>query len=318
MRNGKVKRYAHVLDIPEGVSGSVRVTHKHYPAGQKLQTGNIRTALFGQKIQNLRFDQPTRWHELSEEGQGVWMTDLPIEQRQCDELIRHATGHVLVGGLGLGYAVVALAARKRVKAITVVEKSEDVIALTWEATKAAVEKIRPGLSLSIVHEDLFTYLGAGREAPGIEWPLYTWALFDIWQMDGETCFHDVVVPLRRLADGIVRKVECWNEDVMRGQLFQGLMTRRLMLESGDPEFAAMVSLDMLCDAKIPSQYLAWAVPFWEWYREYGRAATMDKSLVNFVMARYAKEYGRPECNDGRNVLWHARPQVAAALRAASV
>lgn len=307
MKIGRDKKYNGVLDIPEGDSGPVRVRHKIYPAGTKLDTTSLRGALFGQRGPKVTFAEETRWHELSEEGQGVWMTDLPIEQRQTDELIRHATGHVLVGGLGLGYAVVALAARKRVKSITVVERSADVIALTWEPTRARVAAMRSDLPLACVQADLFAYLGEKRHLPVELWPLFTWGLFDIWQMDGETVFHETIVPLRRLADGIVRKVECWNEDVMRGQLFQALATRRMMLES--PEFSKDVSLDTLCNDKIDSVYIKWAAPFWQWFRDFG--TTADKATVDFVMTRYAAEYGHPEFNDGRDLLERAQPRKPA-------
>ena len=138
MRIGTKKFYAGALDIPAGKSKGVEVKRIQKPAGTTLKSGNLRTSMFGQKSENLVFDEPTVWHELSEKGFGVWMTDLPIEQRQTDELIARSSGRVLVGGLGLGYAVVALAARSKVKEIVVVEKNPVIIKLVWDATVARI------------------------------------------------------------------------------------------------------------------------------------------------------------------------------------
>lgn len=295
MKVGRFRKYAGVLDIPEGTSGEVTLKHKVYPPGTVLQSGNMRTLIFGRQTgEELKFEEETRWHELSENGHGVWMTDLPIEQRQMDELVRHATGNVLVGGLGLGYAVVALASKKRVQSITVVERSADIIKLVAPSTLQKVEAIRPGLLVKIVHNDLFTFLTEVRDTVPSAWPMFTWALFDIWQGDGETTFHEMVVPLRRLAHGIVRKVECWNEDVMRGQLLSGLAMRRMLLTHLEAP-----TLDQLCDDR-SDIYVKWAVPFWRWYRDHG--AEVSPAFVDFVASRYVQEYGRPECKDGLDVL----------------
>lgn len=284
MRYGRQRKYDGILDIPEGTSGDFSITHDVKPAGTELLSWNPRVALFGQRGESVTYAEPTRWHTLRE-GDGIWMTDLPIEQRQMDDLVRSASGRVLVGGLGLGYAVVALAAKPRVKEIVVVEKSRDVINLVWPWTVQRVADLQlPCQKLTIANADLFDYLKVTPDR-------YPWGLFDIWQGDGETTFHTMVVPLRKLAYGIVRRVECWNEDVMRGQLLQGISTRRHMLDAG-AVFADMLSLDTLCDRKDRSIYTAWARPFWEWYRDYGR--TSDRTVVTRVMATYAQSYGRPE------------------------
>lgn len=293
MRVGRVRRYAGVLDIPEGVSGPVQIHHKVLPAGT-IETGSFRSSVLGgQKSESVTFEHETRWHELTEEGQGVWMTDLPIEQRQFDDIIRFSTGDVLIGGLGLGYAVLALAMKKRVQSITVVEKSSHVINLVWAATLAAVQKVRPDLKVTLVHADLFEYLVELRETPGPA-PRFTWAVYDIWQSDNETTFHRFVVPLRRLSEGMVRKVECWNEDVMRGQLQVSLRTVRAMLESEWPSFIEMADLKLRCESD--DLYLKWARPFWQWYRDH--AATVSKEMMDWALDGYVRGYGHANLHDG--------------------
>lgn len=288
MKQGRKQFFDHVIDIPEGTSGKVTIRHLLKPAGTKLRSGTLRTAMFGQKDKEITYPEPTRWHELSEDDHGVWMTDLPIEQKQMDALIEKAHGRVLVGGLGVGYAVVALAQKPRVKSITVVEHNADVIKLVWDATMATVAKQAkvPGrVTCEIVHADLFDYLKQ-RTA------FFQWGLFDIWQSDGEHTFHTTVVPLRKLADGMVRQVECWNEDIMRGQLMQGLHSRMFLLKLPQVEGTGDwgLSLDALCE-DTDNVYMAWAVPFWRWYRDHGQS--LDHDTLNYAMQRYVICYGQP-------------------------
>jgi hypothetical protein len=291
-------RYAGALDIPAGTSGKVSVEHVTRPAGTTLRSGNIRTAMFGQTADKVTYPEATRWHKLVEDDYGTWMTDDPIEQRQMDELIRTARGgRVLVGGLGLGYAVVALARRPHVTAITVVERSADVIGLVWAATVRRVQEITEGgimPTLTVVHMDLFEYLRSlpATTAKGKRLP-FTWALYDIWQADGETTFHTTVVPLRKASVGRARTVVCWNEDVMRGQLFQGLTSRRFYLtpEVQEQFKGQAPTLEQLCTVR-ENKWHDWAVPFWCWYRDY--AHTLQPTTVDWIMARYVVDYGRPD------------------------
>ena len=104
-----------------------------------------------------------------------------------------------------------------------------------------------------------------------------------------------MVPLRKLADGMVRTVECWNEDIMRGQLMQGLHSRMFLLTL--PQVSAEgwpngngLNLDMLCE-DTDNIYRAWAVPFWRWYRDSGHL--LDQPTLNYAMQRYVICYGQP-------------------------
>lgn len=278
MKKGKRIWYDGVLSIPEGKSGDWEIAHTHYPAGKKMTTGSMRTAYYGQKSTEIIFEQPTRWHKLLENG-GTWMSDLPVEQRQADELIVGAYGRVLVGGLGLGYHTTALLKKPAVKEVVVVEISQDVINLVWQPT---LDNLRTKKKVEIVNADLFDYLKL--------FPIekqFNWGVYDIWQSDGETTFHTTVVPLRKLSRGKVMHVRCWNEDIMRGQLAAAIETRLLGFQIA-PSMTPTV--DQLATPGDPDDYWRnWSVPFWQWYRDKG---PHDQKVVRDMISTYVMLYGR--------------------------
>lgn len=288
MRTGKRTWYDDALAIPAGTSGPVEIRHKIIPAGEVIRSGNLRTAMYGQRSTATAYDRATTWHELHEEEHGLWMTDLPIEQRQHDEALVNAYGRVLVGGLGLGYAVCALATKPRVKEIVVVERSQHIVDLVMDATLARVSQLHPkhGLAVKYVVSDLFWYLGqclTGGEK-------FDMAFYDIWQMDNEGTFHETVMPLRRMSTGIVKRVVCWNEDIMRGQLLMGLQSRLAWLTLAKVQgvelphgYPTVEKMATLCG----SIYVDWAVPFWQWF-----AHTLPSDTKAIRAARwYVHHYG---------------------------
>lgn len=254
--NGRSVYYPSGIAVPEQTQGEFEIRHRTIPRGEPLNLTTFRTALFGQRGGTLRYQKPTVWHELRERG-GIWMTDLPIEQKQHDDLLRPFRGSVLVGGLGLGYAVTALARKRLVREIVVVERSQEVIDLVWPYT-------RHHGKARVVCEDLFVYLDRlDAHTP------FHWGFYDIWQGDGETTFHETVVPLLQKSRGKVIHIQCWNEDVMRGQLLMGLRNRLMFLKhdlfplGGSRE-------EMLEKLSTPngSVWTDWAAPFWARVRAY--------------------------------------------------
>jgi len=271
-----------VVSIPEGEVGTYAIKHTVKPPGTALTTANARCAFIGgQEAKRLIFQEETRWHSLVYEG-GVWMTDLPCEQAQLDRHIPDMHGRVLVGGLGLGYAINRLAESDDVDEIVVVEIAPEVVALVsphlWSRGKVRV-----------VQQDLFEYLKRGEE--------FDSAFYDIWQLDGEAIFHGTVVPLRQASRGLIpdEQVVCWNEDVMRGQLSMALASRLQLID--DPEACAMFgtaspeeTLEQLCteqDDRAGGIYHNWAVPFFRAIRA-GRIAESDRLTYAGV---YAGQYG---------------------------
>jgi len=248
-----------VLNIPEGTSGNCEL--RHFKQHGPVKAFNMRVALFGQPCQTIPFEGETTWHEILEDG-GRWMSDLPIEQQQHDrELERMSDSHrVLVGGLGLGYAIHKMVLDYDVSEVHVVEINPDVIKLVWTHVHPEVKE-----RCTIHLNDLFQFL------KHVEPEEYDWGFFDIWRGDGEGVFHETVVPLRRLARGKCDCVVNWNEDVMRGQLMQQLTSRHSFMNM-PAEHRKLIGLD---DADEQREYLTkyaadsiyhkWAIPFWNAY-----------------------------------------------------
>ena len=268
--------YLNQVEIPRGESGSYAVEHFTHPAGKAMLTANPRHALMSggtQKMKEIVYDRPTTWHRLVYE-KGVWMTDVPSEQEQHRTSLEKFEGHVLVGGLGLGLAANWLAKKKHVKSVTVVEISKDVIKLVEPYIKDQTKKV------SVVRQDLFSFLKGYKGMP------FDWAFYDIWQSDGEGTFFDMVTPLRKLSAGHVSdtRVVCWNEDVMRGQIFFSLQ-QRFHTSQNDPEM-----LEKFLDpSRKDDKWIGWSMPFLRAVKE---KKITSKNLYRFLWV-YSQHLGRP-------------------------
>ena len=268
--------YLNQVEIPAGSSGNHAVEHFIHPAGKELFTANLRHAFMSlgtQKIERVVYDYPTKWHRLVYSG-GIWMTDIPSEQAQHRTLLQRFEGHVLVGGLGLGLAANWLAKKKSVKSVTVVEISKDVIKLVEPYIKGPTKKV------SVVQQDLFSFLKSYRGMP------FDWAFYDIWQSDGEGTFLDTVIPLRELSEGHVSdtRVLCWNEDVMRGQIFLSLQTRFGFLKN-NPEMS-----DKFIDpSNRQDKWIGWSMPFLEQVKE----GVITNQNVYRMSQIFSQHFGRP-------------------------
>ena len=273
--------YDNVLSIPAGLSGAFAVEHVEQPTGHVFRLANARTAILGGHVGGkVVYDRPTTWRRLTESGV-VWMSDYPIEQAQHDrELATIRRGRVLVGGLGLGYAATVLARRPGVAEVVVVEKSPEVVELV--APHLVQDDSAARRKLTVVRADLFEYLGDLPARIRFEH-----AFYDIWASDGEATFFEVVVPLLRLSRGRVRRTPaCWNESVMRGQLYDSISSQwasLMMMPSGN----GTPTLDELCDAS-GSVWRDWTVPFFRWVRREGP----DRATVEEKATLYAGCYGR--------------------------
>jgi len=93
---------------------------------------------------------------LSRDG-ACWMSISPLELESQEIGIVHARGHVLIFGLGMGWAASATALRSEVTAVTVVERDPEVIALhrTLDIFSQLPEEARA--KLAIVEGDAFGY-----------------------------------------------------------------------------------------------------------------------------------------------------------------
>jgi len=263
--------YAGVLDIPEQQVGRFAIVHEHKPAGTELPLASARTHFFGGDRGKVTFDVPTRWHKLTETPGGTWMSDFPIEQYQHDKVLTKFKGTVLVGGLGLGYAVTALAHKRGVHHIVVVEKSPEVVAMVEPYILQRAPTLKK--KVEVVTKDLFAFLKNNTEK-------FDYGFYDIWANDGERTFFDTVCPLRKLSNINVTDVTCWNENIMRGQLTLTLQSRIMFSENNEKRF------NLLCDSDDKSIWIQWSKPFFQWYRKTHPNENTTQQAIKFYVFLY--------------------------------
>lgn len=275
----KVRRnppYSGFLNIPEGASGAYKIKHERKRANEPVMISNWRNRILAPTQDNtplsVQYDAPTIWHRL-EGPTGTWMTDYPIEQAQHDAALACVGGgRVLVGGLGLGYAATLLARNPSISSVVVVELSQDVISLVEPAMRANLKK-REAAKIEVVNDDLFNFLRQ-CERPILA-QRFNYAFYDIWQSDGEQTFHGTVVPLLKLSQGVVSlRPICWNEDVMRGQLYTGLVGRLLRIhhakhidKNGKPEQIMEALTTPEPEGEPRAIWINWSLEFFRWVRD---------------------------------------------------
>lgn len=205
--------YESPINLPQRQETSIAIEHRLLPVGEKVHIVGMRQALLRgtRPVSGIVRDRPLRIHVLRETGGGVWMTDLPEELNQVQEMLHRVRpfGRVLVGGLGLG--IVARACRRwlGVEEVVVVEHNPDVIALCGQGL--------PRVECA----DIAAFLKG--HAP----PAFDAYLLDTWAGTSENTWWSEVMPLRRTIRqrfGQRPLVHCWAEDIMIGQLFQALTT----------------------------------------------------------------------------------------------
>ena len=309
--------YTNVLNIPEQQVNDYRIIHQTHKAGTVLSTSNMRTMIMGgQQREEVTLEEDTIFHQLEYDG-GTWMTDLPIEQAQHDRELRGAHGRVLVGGLGLGYAVTLLSQISSVDEIVVVEKSPEVIEMVWPHTKTFGDGNI--VKASVIQADLMEVVKSPSTFLPNRGDWFDVAFYDIWQHDGEGTFHDVVVPLLKHSASFVGHVVNWNEDVMRGQLYMGLLSRTHFALIGSPNgneleqaFAEKVKKSGVPDWKQLTEYVAdsdyhnWSVPFFRSLQankldgitleelESSMGSFNMPEALNEAAGKYAAWYGVPD------------------------
>ena len=98
----------------------------------------------------------------------VVMSDTPAERAEALDLLREATGKMLINGLGLGWTIEACIQKPSVDHITVVEISPDVIELTGKY----LQQKFPG-RLTIIQHNALTYKAPRGQCFDVVW-------HDIW------------------------------------------------------------------------------------------------------------------------------------------
>lgn len=264
------------------VVGEAEIRVKDEEAGAEVPLNTVRCRFHGQdRPWTVRFDEPTRWHYLHV-NDVLLMSDLPVEVAQHRENFdrMQPEGRVLVGGLGVGLTPVMLAREHpAVEHVTVVEVNQDVVDLVAPQVFERLRELGEDLGkLRIVTDDVHRYVRNSREK-------FDFAFYDIWSSDGESTFHEHVLPLRRWSRRLGLNddnVFCWNEDIMRAQLYWSLTTRGLFL--GDRDWSKP-------ENGKHSVWINWSAPFFQIVKKLGFEPGSEKyeGAANF----YTYLYGRP-------------------------
>lgn len=150
------------IDVLNGVSGAWSVSD--FEVTQKDADFENMRAMFSFSSRHIR---PGKYKRLMRGGVVV-MSNTPAEIRDHLSFIWEAKrgGHILINGLGLGVCLKAILESAKVKSVTVIEKSEDVIRLVADTYTA-------DLRLSIIHADALTWKPPKRKRYSAVW-------HDIW------------------------------------------------------------------------------------------------------------------------------------------
>lgn len=180
------------VTVPEGKSSNWSV--QRYTVGRKeLGLFNLRLIRDGQYR---RIVPPGTYTRLCQGGDVV-MTDTPAESHEHARLLRAARGSVLLNGLGLGFCLAAILRKSDIDAITVIEKSSDVIALV--APHIADNRV------TIINADALEW----RPKKGVRFDV-VW--HDIWTNVMNSDDKPIATKLRRAYGPRCGWQSCWSEE----------------------------------------------------------------------------------------------------------
>lgn len=146
------------VNVPEGVSGEWRVEKFSISPTESM----VSMFSYGS-----RAPSPGTYTRLMHNNTVV-MSDTPAERADHYAAVRYATGHVLINGLGLGMVLLNCMVKPEVERATVIEYSQDVIALV-----APHYKEKFGDKIEIIHADALEWKPPKGVRYGMVW-------HDIW------------------------------------------------------------------------------------------------------------------------------------------
>lgn len=205
--------YESPINLPERTLGKFSVRHQIVKDKTPV-IGTRQAYTRGIQPVTLKLKEPLLIHQLFEEGHGLWMTDLPEELNQIEEMLYNVKpqGRVLVGGLGLGIAAKRLTQIMGVTDVVVVERSRNIIKLchegVYDVVCADIKKYLEGYSIQQTNKPFDFYL------------------LDTWGGTNEATWWETVMPLRRVIRnrwGSKPTIHCWAEDIMLGQVRRSLV-----------------------------------------------------------------------------------------------
>lgn len=144
------------------------------------------------------------------------MSDTQMEQRTCMGAIWHATGDVLVVGLGIGMILPPILEKPEVRTVTVFEKNPDVIGLVEPPLRGALGAL--GEKLKVIEADAFTV--RSQEAGGP----FDFIWLDIWPDSTAGNLPEIRILRRRFSGPRWRRKGCevlaWCEPEARDEARQ--------------------------------------------------------------------------------------------------
>lgn len=168
--------------------------HKVLPKGGVLETYQ------GSRRGHVWFDGeviiPALFHRSDPQGNwssSPFMSLTPMETLSLAPGTRLAKGHTVIAGLGMGHQLIEVSKKKSVKKITLVEKSEGLIAMVWDALRPHLGKVDldiivgdaydvlPKLKADVALVDIFPYYGGNRfrrKTPSIP-KVWCWGSSDV-------------------------------------------------------------------------------------------------------------------------------------------
>lgn len=156
-------REKYQVDVPEGTSGDWRIVRETVTEDRARLN-----AVLAMGHGHGRF-APAGTYTVLYRHNTIVMSDTTDEIHDHLRFVYRATGRVLIAGLGLGMVLQAVASKPEVTHVTVIEKSQDVIALVHDHYKA-----KPwGDKFDVICADIFEWKPGRTERWNAAW-------FDVW------------------------------------------------------------------------------------------------------------------------------------------
>lgn len=157
------ERIPSVPDLPEGESDGWSLKRFEIEDDVRMRLANMRMAMKGVGD---RMVIPGTYTRLFR-GDTLVMSDTPAEKSDHVSFVIQSRGRVLIGGLGMGMVLNAVARREVVEHVTVIELEDGPINLVWDFYKE-----RYGDKIDLIQADVREW-----KSPGQRWDC-VW--MDIW------------------------------------------------------------------------------------------------------------------------------------------
>jgi hypothetical protein len=143
----------------------------------------------------------------------IMMSDTAMERRTSYDILWHATGHVLIAGLGLGMVALGIQGKEDVESVTVIEIEPEIIDLV-------VPQLPLNEKVAVVGGDIFTWYPPN----GVK---FDTIYFDIWDSMCADNYEEMKRLKRRFARRLNREnphcwMKCWWEDECRREIRRGV------------------------------------------------------------------------------------------------